>query len=180
MDMIRSVVRTRVTVLTVGLACVLALAGCTSGTASTADPGTADSSTPSSASEAPSSGSTDDGAAAAELAVEDSALGQIVVDGQGMTVYMFDKDTQGTTTSACTGQCLESWPIVMAGSGSPTADGLTGELGTIDTPDGGQQLTLNGWPLYYFAGDAAAGDTNGQGVNSVWWVLSPAGEKIGG
>jgi predicted lipoprotein with Yx(FWY)xxD motif len=41
-------------------------------------------------------------------------------------------------------------------------------------------VTLNGWPLYYFAGDSAAGDTNGQGVNDVWWVLTPAGEKIGG
>jgi predicted lipoprotein with Yx(FWY)xxD motif len=182
MDMIRSVVRTRVTVVSAGLACLLALAGCTSGTTSSGDPGTGGAATPppSAVSASPSSEGTDDGAASTELEVEDSALGQIVVDGKGMTVYMFDKDTQGTTTSACTGQCLENWPIVPAGSGEPKADGVTGSLAAIDTPDGGKQLTLNGWPLYYFAGDAAAGDTNGQGVNAVWWVLSPAGEKIGG
>jgi predicted lipoprotein with Yx(FWY)xxD motif len=62
----------------------------------------------------------------------------------------------------------------------PTAEGIEGELGTIEGVEGETQVTLNGWPLYYFAGDSAAGDTNGQGVNDVWWVLTPAGEKIGG
>lgn len=54
---------------------------------------------------------------------------------------------------------------------------MTGTVGTIDTPDGRKQLTLNGWPLYYFAGPEG-GDANGHGVNEVWSVLSPAGEPI--
>ena len=63
---------------------------------------------------------------------------------------------------------------------TPEVEGVTGEVGTITGVDGSMQLTLDGWPLYTFAGDSAEGDTNGQGVNGVWWVLSPAGEKIGG
>jgi predicted lipoprotein with Yx(FWY)xxD motif len=57
---------------------------------------------------------------------------------------------------------------------------VTGEIGTITGVDGSTQVTLNGWPLYYYAGESAAGDTNGQGVGGVWWVLTPEGEKIGG
>ena len=52
-------------------------------------------------------------------------------------------------------------------------------MGTIKGVDGKPQLTLNGWPLYYSVGDAAAGQTSGQGVGNVWWVLSPAGAPIG-
>jgi predicted lipoprotein with Yx(FWY)xxD motif len=57
---------------------------------------------------------------------------------------------------------------------------VTGEVGTITGVDGETQVTLNGWPLYYYAGDNDPGDTNGQGVNDVGWVLTPAGEMIGG
>jgi len=68
----------------------------------------------------------------------------------------------------------------VPGSDAPELDGITGMVGTITGIDGEPQLTLNGWPLYYFAGDAAPGDTNGQGVGGVWWVLTPAGELITG
>jgi len=113
------------------------------------------------------------------LATAESALGTIVVDGDGMTVYEFDSDTQGGDSSTCTGQCATNWPAVP-GSDAPELDGITGMVGTITGIDGEPQLTLNGWPLYYFAGDAAPGDTNGQGVGGVWWVLTPAGELITG
>ncbi|WP_309066572.1 COG4315 family predicted lipoprotein [Microbacterium sp.] len=112
------------------------------------------------------------------LMTADSSLGEIVVDGEGMTVYMFDKDTQGADKSACEGECLQNWPVVTVDSESPEVEGVTGEVGTIAGPDGEMQLTLNGWPLYYFAGDSAAGDVKGQGVNDVWWVLSPDGERM--
>lgn len=158
------------------LALMLALAGC-SGSTTTGGDGVASSPPDSS----PSAEPTDDGMSSdAALMLAESSLGTIVVDGEGMTVYMFDNDTQGTATSACTGQCLANWPIVTTDSATPAVDGVTGEVATIDSPDGKKQITLNGWPLYYFAGDSAAGDTAGQGVNDVWWVLSPAGEKIGG
>lgn len=158
------------------LALMLAVAGCAGATSS------------GSGSEAPSepaaSSSADAGdggtATDAVLGTTDSSLGTIVVDGEGATVYMFDKDTQGTTTSACTGDCLANWPPVTTDAATPEVEGVTGTVATIDTPDGDKQVTLNGWPLYYFAGDATAGDTNGQGVGGVWWVLSPAGDKISG
>jgi len=80
--------------------------------------------------------------------------------------------------SNCNADCLANWPPVEA-SGSPTAgDGVTAELGTIDRDDGTTQLTVNGFPAYFFAGDQAAGDTNGQGVSDVWWVFGADGEPI--
>lgn len=111
------------------------------------------------------------------LMVATSPLGKIVVDANGKTLYVFDKDTQGSGASSCSGACAATWPAVTAAT-TPTLDGVTGEVGMITGTDGAQQVTLNGWPLYYFAKDAKAGDTLGQGVNKIWWVLSPAGEKI--
>ncbi len=118
------------------------------------------------------------GDAGASLGTADTTLGTIVVDGKGMVVYEFDTDTQGGDSSTCTGTCATNWPAVPGGASAPTLDGVTGPVGTITGIDGQPQLTLNGWPLYYFAGDKAAGDTNGQGVGGVWWVLTPAGELI--
>ena len=119
-------------------------------------------------------------AAEAELMTADSdEYGKIVVDSAGMTLYMFDNDTQGSGTSTCEGQCATNWPAFTTDSEeAPAVDGITGEVGTMTGVDGSTQVTLNGWPLYYFAGDSAAGDTNGQGVGGIWWVLDPAGEKI--
>jgi len=159
-----------------GIALALLLAGCSSGTSGSG--GSGGSGSDSGGYGAPSSQAPEP--AASGLGVADSSLGKIVVDGEGMTAYMFDKDTQGTKTSACTGECLAKWPPILSDSATPKADGITGTLATIDTPDGKHQVTLDGWPLYTFAGDAAKGDVNGQGVGGIWWVLSPAGEKIGG
>jgi predicted lipoprotein with Yx(FWY)xxD motif len=114
------------------------------------------------------------------LKTAQTSLGTVVTDGNGMTLYMFDKDTQGGTTSACTGQCLAAWPPALQGASAPTATGVTGTVSTIATPDGSQQLTLDGWPLYYYAPDSAPGDVKGQGVNDVWWVLDAAGTPVKG
>lgn len=121
----------------------------------------------------------DSGDTGASLGTADTALGTIVVDGKGMAVYEFGTDIQGGSSSTCTGACANNWPAVPAGALAPMLDGVTGTAGTIMGVDGQPQLTLNGWPLYYYAGDAAAGDTNGQGVGNVWWVLTPAGDPIG-
>jgi predicted lipoprotein with Yx(FWY)xxD motif len=112
------------------------------------------------------------------LAAADSDLGEIVVDGEGMTVYVFDKDTPGSGTSACTGGCLEAWPAVVADSDSPTVEGVSGEVGTITRDDGTLQVTLEGYPLYLWQDDTAPGDTTGQGVQGVWWVVTPDGTKV--
>lgn len=113
------------------------------------------------------------------LTTADSDLGTIVVDDKGMTVYVFDNDTQGSGESSCSGQCLGNWPPVTADQ-APTLDGVTGDVGTITGTDGSTQVTLDGWPLYYFAGDSAAGDTNGQAVSDIWWVVGADGKKITG
>jgi predicted lipoprotein with Yx(FWY)xxD motif len=112
------------------------------------------------------------------LAVAGSGLGEIVVDGAGMTVYVFDKDTPGSGTSACTGGCLQAWPPVVAESENPTADGVSGEVGTITRDDGTLQVTLEGYPLYLWQSDVAPGDATGQGVQGVWWVVAPDGSKV--
>ena len=93
-----------------------------------------------------------------------------------MTIYYFANDTEGV--SNCADDCLANWPAVEASDASTAGDGVTAELGTITRDDGTTQLTINGFPAYYFAADAAAGDTNGQGVGEVWWVFGADGEPI--
>jgi predicted lipoprotein with Yx(FWY)xxD motif len=157
------------TVLAVG---AVVLAGCGSGYNGGGSAGSASSGSSSSASSSPSS------SAQAVLATADTALGHIVVDGKGMTVYVFDKDTPGSGKSACTGGCLAAWPAVVADSAHPEVDGVSGEVGTITRDDGTLQVTLAGQPLYLWASDKAPGDTTGQGVQGVWWVVKPDGTKI--
>lgn len=163
-----------ITGLAVG-ALAVALAGCSNTTAEPpaepADPGTPTETELPYDAPAP---------AGAVLTTADSPFGEIVVDGAGLTVYLFDNDVQGGDASACQGECAANWFPVAAGSDDPKVEGVTGEIGTITGIDGEPQVTLDGWPLYTYAGDAAAGDTNGQGVNGLWWVVTPAGEKVGG
>jgi predicted lipoprotein with Yx(FWY)xxD motif len=112
------------------------------------------------------------------LATGSTTLGNVVVNGKGHTVYLFTKDTQNSGKSACTGQCSSIWPAVTTTSASPTVKGVTGTVGTIKLADGTMQVTLNGWPLYTFASDAKAGAVGGQGVMSIWWAVSPSGDKV--
>lgn len=152
-------------------ALAILLSGCTGG--DTAEPPVDNGTTE----ETPDTTTPETGDAA--LMTADSSLGEIVVDADGMTVYMFDNDTQGSGMSTCEGDCATNWPVVTTDSEvAPAVEGVTGEVGTMTGVDGSTQVTLNGWPLYYFAGDSAAGDTNGQGMLGIWWVLGPDGEKI--
>ncbi len=106
-----------------------------------------------------------------------AALGSFLVDSKGMTLYIFTKDTANTST--CTGTCSNNWPPLLT-SGAPTAGtGVTASLlGTLTRADGSVQVTYNSMPLYYFAADKAAGDTKGQAVKSVWYVLDATGKPI--
>lgn len=107
--------------------------------------------------------------------VAESDFGPILSDADGNVLYLFTPDEGGEST--CYDACADSWPPLL-GSPSP-GDGVDESLlGTTERSDGSIQVTYAGWPLYYFAADAAAGDTNGQGLNSVWFVVSPDGEAI--
>ena len=115
----------------------------------------------------------------AQLALaQDAKLGSILVDASGMTLYLYTKDSPNTTV--CYGKCATAWPPLLAPAGSPAAgSGVdASKIGTIQRTDGTTQVTYNGWPLYYFAKDHKAGDVTGQGVGSVWYVLSPSGEAV--
>jgi predicted lipoprotein with Yx(FWY)xxD motif len=114
-------------------------------------------------------------ASAATVATADSDLGTILVDGEGRSLYLFMPDAQGTST--CAEGCVEAWPPLPgpAGAGTGADESL---LGTSDRPDGSVQVTYNGWPLYHFSGDAAPGDTNGQGVGGVWNLVDAEGNAV--
>ena len=115
--------------------------------------------------------------AAASLVLSSTDLGEFLVDGDGNTLYLFTVDTDGV--SACYDQCEANWPPFLDGDGIEVGDGVDAALvGTTERTDGSIQVTYGGWPLYYFAGDDAAGDTNGQAVNDVWWVVDAAGDAI--
>ena len=106
------------------------------------------------------------------------ALGTVLVDSRGFTLYHLEGET--ATKITCTGSCEQAWPPLEA-SGEPTAgDGASGELGTAKRPDGSMQVTYDGLPLYTFTGDTAPGQANGQGVQNVWFALTPAGENATG
>ena len=109
-----------------------------------------------------------------------STYGRYLVNNQGRALYMLSTDSKGTST--CTAKCAQSWPPVTV-SGSPSAGpGVAGTLlSTISRPDGSNQVTYNGIPLYTFVKDHAAGDTIGEGVDAFggqWDLVSPFGGAI--
>ncbi|MCS0634676.1 SCO0930 family lipoprotein [Streptomyces sp. LP05-1] len=122
------------------------------------------------------------GGAAADLAGlsvrDDAALGEIVVDKNGMTVYRFQKDSAWPMKTACTGDCLKKWPVVEPVGKNDTEGITTKGFVTFNRPDGLKQQTIDCWPLYTFAGDKKAGDTNGQGVGGTWYAVSPQGKLV--
>ncbi len=100
-------------------------------------------------------------------------LGDFLVDSSGLTLYMFTNDAEGV--SNCTGECLENWPAfpLRGADKLVAAAGIEGELGTITRDDGSVQVTYNGMPLYYWKDDRAPGETLGQGLGDVWYVVAP-------
>jgi predicted lipoprotein with Yx(FWY)xxD motif len=94
-----------------------------------------------------------------DITIKDSSLGKILTDGYGKTLYFFTKDVAGT--SACSGGCTDAWPIFSV-ENLRLDVGLTAtDFATITRADGKKQVTYKGWPLYYYATDAIAGDVKG-------------------
>lgn len=111
-------------------------------------------------------------------ATETDSLGTIVTDASGRTLYRFDEDTARPPVSHCYDQCAVSWPPVLTGTGTVTIQGLDQQLiATTTRSDGTQQVTLNGWPLYRYLKDTAAGETAGQGVGGTWFAVTPDGNR---
>jgi len=108
------------------------------------------------------------------------SAGSFLTNGSGRAVYLWAADSMNKST--CSGACAGAWPPVTATGQVTAADGAkAAELGTITRSDGTKQVTYDGHPLYYFAGDSGPGQTNGQGSDSFgakWWLVAPAGTKI--
>ena len=113
---------------------------------------------------------------------DNSALGaQILVDDKGQTLYLFEKDDTADE-SYCYDACAKAWPPLTTTGTVTVGSGLdASQLTTFKRDDGTTQAAYAGHPLYYYAGDSAAGQTNGQNSNNeggLWWVVSPAGDPI--
>ncbi|HEY7478595.1 MAG TPA: hypothetical protein VIB62_10200 [Actinomycetota bacterium] len=159
---------------------LVALSACSSDT-STTPTAPATSQPPSSeptSTATPTATETASGGGRTEVESEDSAFGLILTDSEGVTLYAFLPDDQGPST--CYDECAANWPAfeavgeleVSGNDDDPTDAAL---LGTTERDDGTLQVTYNEWPLYRFGGDQAPGDTNGQGIGEIWYVMAPDG-----
>jgi len=163
----------------------LAVAGCgssySSGSSSTGSTSTGGSGSGSryGSSGQPASSQSSGGARAA-VTTRKGALGTYLVDGTGRTLYLFKRDTGSAST--CSGACAQAWPRLTS-TGAPRAGaGVNASLlSTTKRADGTTEVDYAGHPLYLYAGDSAAGQTNGQGLTqfgAAWYVLDPAGQGI--
>jgi predicted lipoprotein with Yx(FWY)xxD motif len=177
-----------------GLAAALALAACSGQGNTTAQaepsPAAADGTQAPNTGIDPNAGGSTNGETTADSAPSGSKatliaknvpkMGKVVTDGQGWTLYRFDKDTKGAKKSACEQEpCLSAWPAALVAEGTtPTLEGIDQSLvSTFKRSDGGTQLAIDGWPLYRFAKDGEAGKWRGQGNGNVWFVIQPNGKK---
>ncbi len=92
---------------------------------------------------------------------------EVLADASGMTLYVFDKDTDGV--SACYDKCAANWPPMIAAAGATTDD----DFGLTERKDGTMQWTYYGKPLYLWVKDTKPGEMTGDGVNDVWHVARP-------
>lgn len=113
------------------------------------------------------------------VAQHSASYGTYLSDDDGHAVYLFTADSKGKST--CEGACAKAWPPMVTSGGPLAGPGVNANLlGTI--PRGGSmQVTYDGMPLYYFAGDKRAGSTAGQNIEhfgGAWYLITPSGEKI--
>ena len=187
-DMTIPVLGTRARLLSCAAAAMIAVGACSSAATPapptqappTAAPPTAAPASSAPASEAPASSAPASAAAGTTytltVATGAGSIGKYLTGEDGKTLYTFKKDTAGAGTSACSAAtCVANWPAFTLDAGEKAVGGAgaSGTIATFTRADGKVQVTYNGAPLYYFAGDSAAGDTNGQGVGGFWFVAAP-------
>ena len=114
-------------------------------------------------------------------AVQNAKFGMVLAAANGKTLYRYTPDSKGVNRCSSNAQCNKYWPALLVkpsvkptvGSGASAA-----LLGTIKAAGGMRQVTYGGWPLYYFAGDKAAGQVNGQGFEKTWYVVNTKGALV--
>jgi predicted lipoprotein with Yx(FWY)xxD motif len=166
------------------LGAAVLVAACSSGGSSTgaAAPATASpagASSPSTgASASPSTGAS--GSGGTVITTAKSSAGTVLTSGSGRAVYLWAKDTGDM--SNCTGACAGAWPpVTTTGAATATGSAKASDIGTITRSDGTKQVTYDGHPLYYFAGDSGPGTASGQGSDAFgakWWLVAPAGSDV--
>ena len=115
----------------------------------------------------------------ATVSVRKTKLGRVLVDAQGRTLYLFMKDKNDK--SACAGSCATFWPPLLTHGKPKAGKGVQAKLLGTTVRKSGRQVTYDGHPLYRYAGDKKAGQTNGEGstaFGAAWYVLAPSGHKI--
>jgi len=109
-----------------------------------------------------------------------SGIGTVLDTSKGLTLYHMKPETNGQIK--CTGSCTSTWaPLLASGGTAPTAPaGVSGTFGTVKRPDGGEQVTFDGMPLYTFSGDTGPGEANGQGLEGIWFAVTTAAKAGAG
>ena len=107
----------------------------------------------------------------AALKTETTRAGMVLANGHGLTLYYYTADKRGSGTSVCTGGCATAWPPLAAPVKAPAGVHLPGPLGMITRPGGVRQVTINGFPVYLYAGDKAPGQATGNGMEGTWHVI---------
>ena len=110
-------------------------------------------------------------ASTAALKTETTRAGMVLANDHGLTLYYYTADKRGSGTSVCTGGCATAWPPLAAPVKAPAGVRLPGPLGMITRPGGVRQVTINGFPVYLYAGDKAAGQVTGNGMEGSWHVI---------
>lgn len=112
--------------------------------------------------------------------LQQSNLGAYLTGEDGKSLYVFAKDTANTSNCTSSGGCMTTWPPFTLDSGETAVagSGVTGTVSTIQRSDGTTQVAINGHPVYYFSGDAAAGQTNGQGFKNIWFLAGADGSAL--
>lgn len=161
--------RTAAPIAALSAALCLAAAACHAPSASAGGAyGTSSAAAPATATMTPAS------PAKALLTVRKTSAGYVLATSTGRTVYWYSHDTKGSGKSTCTGSCLTAWPAVTGAPAAAPGVQLAGQLGTITRPGGVVQATYNGYPLYTYAQDMAAGQATGNGAAGAWHVITGA------
>lgn len=105
------------------------------------------------------------------MQVRHTPAGTVLANSRGFTVYYYLVDKRGSGRSACTGSCAVLWPPVLGPVRIPAGVKLPGAVGYIKRPGGARQLTIGGWPVYTYVGDHAPGQSHGEGIGGIWYVI---------